>query len=177
MDIQVLNTLLDYLINDWYIHIKSSEIFDFNCLNQGAAKIGLFESTFLANICIHFYDLIEVFISMKSHVIWSNLDVFALFLTTLDFQAVKHEIFDPKPLQKVSLIHFRKIQGFSGQVSVKFFSSYSYFRVGGGGKAPPSLGLNNNYSFPFLCIIYIIHTISGPPFARCNIYISIYFFI
>ena len=58
---------------------------------------------------------------MKSHVIWTNFDVFALFLATLNFQAASRQsgmtFFDPKPLQIASLLRFRKSQEFSGKVS------------------------------------------------------------
>ena len=63
---------------------------------------------------------------MKSHVIWSNYDVFALFWPS--FQTASRQSglkLDPKPLQKVSLGTFRKSQDFlQGWSMGRFFERF-----------------------------------------------------
>ena len=49
---------------------------------------------------------------MNNHVVWSNFDVFFLLFghprLSGSLQTVRHDIYNPKPLQKASLLCFRK---------------------------------------------------------------------
>ena len=60
---------------------------------------------------------------MNNHVVWSNFDVFFLLFghprLSGSLQTVRHDIYKPKPLQKASLLCFRKriLRVGSGEIS------------------------------------------------------------